>query len=129
VLNDNRESIAVHGYEQKEFDMKHTGIVIAVLAIVISIVTFAYQMGLSSSQRQLLTYQKQVNVQSYDPNDSIYVLLPTANKVWIDRFGDNERTRIMYNLVQMRTALIQHAEKIRDLDIKSRMIDANEVTK
>lgn len=42
---------------------------------------------------------------SYDANDAIYQFIPVPPDNWVDQFGDNERSRVLHSLSELRIVL------------------------
>jgi hypothetical protein len=44
-------------------------------------------------------------ISEYDPNDPMYNFIPMAHVSWREKYGDNERTRLIYSISEMRVAI------------------------
>jgi len=57
---------------------------------------------------------------TYNPNDEIYMYIPPANDTWTEKFGDNERTRLISSLSELR--IVTHNQGL----ILQSMLDPND---
>ncbi len=48
----------------------------------------------------------------YDPNDAAYKFIPAAPADWIEMFGDNERTRLLHSISELRVVVNRQGETI-----------------
>jgi hypothetical protein len=89
----------------KEKHMKYAIVVMAVLILA----------GCATTQ----TEQK-----PYDPNDAAYKYIPAAPPDWIEMFGDNERTRLLHTISELRVVVGNIGKRMMEP-----VVDPNEVTK
>ena len=57
-----------------------------------------------------------VRISEYDPNDVIYQYIPPAPELWRDEFGDNERTRLLHSISEIRTVVANQGGKLREIE-------------
>ena len=57
-----------------------------------------------------------INAVAYDPNDAIYSFLEVAEPNWVGKFGDSERTRLIYNLSKLRAVVAIQSRRILELE-------------
>ena len=51
----------------------------------------------------------------YDPNDAAYKFIPAAPADWVEMFGDNERTRLLHSISELRVVVNKQAQTIEAL--------------
>lgn len=66
-----------------------------------------------------------IYTQNYDPNDPIYRYIPPAESSWIEQFGDNERTRLLHSISEIRVVVAAQSKRLFELE--SRFPDVNGV--
>ena len=60
--------------------------------------------------------EKIVEEGKYDPNDPAYKFIPAAPKEWTDKFGDNERTRLIHSISELRVVVAAQSKRILELE-------------
>jgi hypothetical protein len=60
----------------------------------------------------------------YDPNDPIYQWIPIPPDGWVEIHGDNERSRVLHCISEMRLALGTMGRKIIDLEAEVKELRA-----
>lgn len=58
---------------------------------------------------------------SYDPNDPAYKFIPAAPQDWIDRFGDNERTRLLHTISEIRVVVANIGNRLHEEEIADQL--------
>jgi hypothetical protein len=59
---------------------------------------------------------KALESKSYDPNDPIYKFIPEADPSWIKEFGDNERTRLLHTISELRFVVAMQGKRMMELE-------------
>ena len=65
-----------------------------------------------------------VKPNNYDQNDPAYRFVPAAPDEWKELFGDNERTRLIHSISEMRVVIAAQGGRI--LELEKRLADPNE---
>jgi hypothetical protein len=63
-----------------------------------------------------------VSFDAYDPNDAIYRYIAPADPSWIEKFGDDERTRLIHSISELRVVVAAQSKRLLALE------DPNEVS-
>lgn len=56
------------------------------------------------------------NLAEYDPNDKAYKFLSPPEESWIKELGESERTRVLYNLSELRAAVAILSRRVTALE-------------
>ena len=78
-------------------------------------VGYDYANGAYGSSRYTVKVDPAVYVAPYDANDPAYKLLAKVPADWLVRYGDNERTALLYNISLMRVNLKQLDDRLNSL--------------
>lgn len=81
-------------------------------------------------EMKLTPQAKQALIESYaeitDPNDPIYTGLVKLPDTWKDKYGDSDRSRLMFNITTLIQVVINQGERIKILEEKLLPKDPNE---
>jgi len=68
--------------------------------------------------------EEQVTVKAgYNPNDPIYKFINPAPEDWTGQFGDNERTRLLHSISELRVVVAAQGLRILSLEDPNRVKD------
>lgn len=67
-----------------------------------------------------------LHINSYDQNDGIYKFIPSAPEDWLKLFGDNERTRLLHSISELRVVVANQGRRILELEAKLKPKEPNE---
>ena len=93
------------------------GSVLAILIIAIIYIDFA-RPGKSQINCRLQENEEKHSLLEYDPNELIYQYIPPAHETWRQQFGDNERTRILHTISELRVSLALLNDRVKKLEAK-----------
>jgi hypothetical protein len=62
-----------------------------------------------------------------DPCDPIYKFIPPADPSWTEMFGDNERTRLIHSISELRVVVVDQGIRLLGLEKALDPNDPNEV--
>jgi len=62
---------------------------------------------------------------SYDADNPAYKFIPAAPGEWIERFGDNERTRLLHTISELRVVVADQGRRLIALEKEIDYVDIN----